>query len=486
MDIEAVLGTWSAGPGTLHRKLSGALAAAIEQRTLLPAQRLPSERELARRLLVSRSTVVAAYDELRAQGLLESVRGSGTRVATLPTTDAGWEARLPITDNLNPVYRALFAEPSEMLSLAAALNPPHPLVGEVMQEVARTGLGELLSHAGYLPFGLPDLRTGIAKALTGLGLATDADQVLVTTGAQQAISLCAHLLTKPGDTLVVESPGFPGTLDAFRAASTRFATVPVDDQGVDVDRVRSVVDRTNPAAVYVMPSFHNPTGVALSAHRREQLAELAARSGVPIIEDNVLEHLNIGDAPPPPVASMTIDATAPVLTVGSFSKLAWGGLRVGWVRGPRALVERLGHLKARVDLGTPLFDQAVAARLLDELPRLQTDRRAELTTALERVTGLLREWLPDWKWQAPQGGAALWVALPTGTSAEFAQVALRFGVEVIPGEMMSPTGEHPQHLRLPFTNHGDRIDVVIHRLGQAWTAYLATPHAARGRSNVVV
>jgi DNA-binding transcriptional MocR family regulator len=483
-DIEIVLGTWSTGRGPLHRKLSDALQRAIEHRALAPGTRLPAERELARRLMVSRSTVVTAYDALRARGLLESRRGSGTRVATATGASHRWKERGG--DIVNPVFRALLADPSDVYSLAAACNPAHPLVADAMADVVASQVPTLLAHNGYLPSGLPSLRAGLAAVLTASGVPTVAEQVLVTTGAQQAINLCAALFAKPADTVVVESPGFPGTLDAFRATPVRFATVPVDDEGVDTDRLADVAARTNPAAIYVMPTFQNPTGAILAARRREQLADLATASGVPIIEDNALEHLTISDEPPPPPIAAAAPAHAPVLSVGSFSKLAWGGLRIGWVRAPESLIDRLALVKARSDLGTPLFDQAVAERLLQNLPRLRADRRHQLTTALARVGDLLHQLVPDWRWRRPQGGPALWIELPTGTAGGFAQMALRFGIEVIPGDLMSPTGEHPQHFRLPFTAEGDELDIVIRRLAEAWAAYTATPDATRTRPTVVV
>ncbi len=483
-EIELLLGAWSGGRGPLHRQLSAALQDAIEHRSLSAGTRLPSERELARRLLVSRSTVVSAYDELRARGLIESRQGSGTRVVANPVVAPAWAAREG--DLLNPLYRALLVDPGDVVSLAAACNPAHPMVATVMAEVAGSQLDKLLAHTGYLPFGLPELRAGLAELATANGVPTVPEQILVTTGAQQAVTLCAALLVKPADSVVVESPGFPGTLDAFRAASARLAPVPLDREGVDVDRVEELTARSTVAAVYVMPSFHNPTGVAMATRRRERLADLAAATGVPVIEDNVLEHLGIDDRDPLPPIAAAAPADAPVLTVGSFSKLAWGGLRVGWVRGPEALIDRLGHLKARSDLGTPLFDQAVAARLLTDLPQLRADRKTELRAALDRVQGMLDAWLPDWSWEPPEGGAALWIRLPAGTATGFAQVALRFGVEVIPGDVMSPSGEHPQHFRLPFTVHGDLFDVVMRRLADAWDAYTTAPEASRSRRTVVV
>ncbi|MGH8982961.1 MAG: PLP-dependent aminotransferase family protein, partial [Acidimicrobiia bacterium] len=237
-------------------------------------------------------------------------------------------------------------------------------------------------------------------------LPTAPEQILVTTGAQQAINLAAVEFVSAGDPLVVESPTFAGTLDSFRARGARLAPVPVDADGVDADGVSELVDRLRPAAVYLMPSFHNPTGVALSESRRRQLAEVCAATGVPVIEDNALEHNRLEIEPPPPIAAFA-PPDAPVLTVGSFSKLAWGGLRLGWMRGPEPLVDRIAQRKVIADLGTPLLDQAVGVRLLGHVDRLRADRQTELRANLALVGSLLRERLPDWEWDAPQGGPSL-------------------------------------------------------------------------------
>ena len=235
----------------------------------------------------------------------------------------------------------------------------------------------------------------------------------MTTGAQQAVNLCAALFVQPGDRVVVESPSFTGTLDAFRAAATRFVPVAIDDHGVDVRGVREAIDRDAPALVYLMPTFHNPTGVMLERNRRIELAELAHASGVPIVEDNALEHMTLdyADAVPPIAACGPPDA--PVLTIGSFGKIAWGGLRgsAGYAALRRSL-GRLGEIKARADLGyadvRPSGRGAIARRLR---PHAATTGRA-VPRRLALTTDFLDRRLPEWQWHTPTGGVSLWVRLP--------------------------------------------------------------------------
>ncbi|MGH9225823.1 MAG: PLP-dependent aminotransferase family protein [Acidimicrobiales bacterium] len=286
-----------------------------------------------------------------------------------------------------------------------------------------------------------------------------------------------------GDTVLVENPSFSGCLDALRAAGARQVPVPMDGDGVDVDALAGLADRTSPAAVYLMPSYHNPTGALLAESRRRRLARLAKERNLPIIEDNALEHASSSSVTPPP-AIAAYGADAPILTLGSVSKVLWAGLRVGWVRADEAWISRLVHRKVVHDLGSPLFGQAVAARLLPNLADIAKDRHRQLTDHMARAGSLLAEHVPDWTWDPPVGGIALWVKLPSGDGAEFAQVALRHGVEIVPGATMSADGSFADHLRLAVVEP-PLLDEAIKRLGQAWAAY-SPANAARPQLRVIV
>ena len=479
--LETVLGMWSDGPGPLHRKLSDALRRAMDEGRLATGERLPSERDLATRLAVSRSTVVAAYDALRSAGLLESRQGSGTRVARRAIGRSAVSS--PFT--VSPVYRTLIDARDDVISLACATFPAHPRVAEAAAEAVADDGDKLLGHNGYLPAGLPALREALAARHTALGTPTTPDQILVTTGAQQAVNLAAQLLVRPGDEVVIENPSFSGTMDIVRSQGARLAVVPVDDDGVDAHGVARAVVHGNPAAIYLMPSFHNPTGALLAANRRRDLAELVADHGVPLIEDNALENAPLDDDRLPPIAAYA-PPDAPVLTAGSFSKAAWGGLRVGWLRGPVPIITRLTELKAMSDLGSPLFDQAIAARIVPHLDDMRVDHRDILNRNLALVSEMLRDLLPDWRWRRPKGGPSLWVELPSGNASAYTQVALRFGVEVIPGDQMSPTGGDLRKLRLPYTAEPPVLTETIRRLAQAWQAYSPNEEPRATRRPVVV
>jgi DNA-binding transcriptional MocR family regulator len=474
MRIAVALGDWATGSGPLYVKLADALQAAIHDGRIRPGTRLPSERRLAEDLVVSRSTVVAAYERLRAEGAVASRHGSGTYVAgrsAAARRDLDHGAASPGA----PVFRRLLAGAAgddRLISFACATIPGSPAIAEAVATFPPADLAALLDDTGYLPSGLPALRRGLAELLCAEGLPTTASQVLVTTGAHQAVSLCASLLVRPGDVVVVERPTYPGCVDAFAAAGARFVALPVDGDGVVVDDLAAILDRQSVAALYLMPTYQNPTGALLAAHRRRRIAEVAGAAGVAVIEDNALCYARLGgpDAPPP-IGAWAVEAGAPVISVGSLSKALWGGLRVGWLRAPEPWLSRLARRKVAADLGSALLDQAIAARLLDRLPELLAANTALLTERLASCAALLRARLPDWSWDPPTGGPSLWVRLPAGDAGRFAQVALRHGVEIIEGAHFTMDASFADHLRLPFTCEPTVMAEAVDRLARAWAVY---------------
>jgi DNA-binding transcriptional MocR family regulator len=184
-----------------------------------------------------------------------------------------------------------------------------------------------------------------------------------------------------------------------------------------------------------------------------------------VLEDNAYAT---GVAGPPPLAAYAGPA-GEVLTVGSLAKSVWAGLRVGWVRAQPGVIDRLARRKALADMGSPVLDQALAARLLPRLAELTATRMSTLNSRRERLQSLLNARLPDWQWRRPDGGSALWICLPNTDATVFAQVALRHGVEVVPGTAMNPDGGHDDHIRLPFTFPEETLDDLVTRLTRAWS-----------------
>lgn len=467
-----LLGDWTTRDGPLYQRLAGAMRQAVSDGSLTRGDRLPAERTLAAALSVSRSTVVAAYDALRESGDVVSRRGSGTRVADRPAARAGKDGRVR-GGRANSVFQRLVDRPEDPISLAQAAEPPPPELRDAVLAVVAHDLPALLADVGYHPAGLPALRAAVADHTSAQGLPTTPDQVLITTGAQQAIGLVAELYLQRGATVLVESPSWPGCLDVFRAHGAEVVGVPVDDDGIRPDRVADALRTYKPDLVYVMPTYHNPTGILTSTSRRRRLAELAADHDVPVLEDNAYGPSGTGRLPPP-VGAFARDR-GEVLTVGSLAKTVWAGLRIGWLRAERATIDKLARRKALADMGSPVLDQAIAARLLPRLATIAADRAAAATESRTRLESLLHERLPTWQWHQPDGGSALWIALPDTDAAVFAQLALRHGVEVVPGRAMDPTGAHDAYIRLPFTFPADILTTLVDRLERAWAELHGRP-----------
>jgi DNA-binding transcriptional MocR family regulator len=450
-------------------RLAAALEAAVLRGTIAAGTRLPSERELAQRLGISRSTVVAAYDRLKAEGRAHTQRGSGTY--------AGPPGPLARGGRFSPGHLVSIVDnrdgPRQTVEFTIAALPGSREIAPAGERLAGQ-LGKLSRETpGYLPLGLPALRREIAQAYAARGLPTDPEQIIVTSGAQQAIALVAHLFR--GERIAMEDPTNPASLDAFRAAGADIVAVGVDADGANIDELERLPAARMPAAVYIATTYNNPTGTMLSAERRAHLAHLAEREGWTIVEDETLCDISIHDvAPPPPIAALGSGAT--VLSIGSACKLFWGGLRIGWVRGDAQVISRIAPLKIVADLGTSLVGQALCAELLPLRDRVRNERRAQLVVRHRTLAMALERELPSWSRNEPRGGSSLWIELPHGDSASFALEAARFGVTLAPGPVFSSAERHARRLRLPFVLDPDVLLVGVDRLAAAWSAY--APRAA--------
>lgn len=451
------LGRWSSGRGPLYVLLAARMRTLIDDGELPAGSRLPPDRVLAAALAVGRSTVVAAYDQLAVEGRIVRRQGSGTRVA-------GDAATPPRVTTDMPSFLHLL-EPRDGVILLACAAPDAPIeeLAEAYQRILPR-LASTVGDIGYYPMGHPALRQAIAERYELRGVPTTPDQVLVTTGGQQALSLLARAFLRPGDRVLVEAPTYPGALEAFREQGAVLRGLPVG-----LGDLADAVAAHGPALAYVVASFHNPTGAVLPALRRRRLAET---EDVVLIDDEALADLAFpGVELPPPLAAYNDR----VITIGSLSKIVWGGLRIGWIRAQEPVIARLARLRAVHDLGGDVPAQLAAA---DLLPRLDEPRRRR---ALRRQAGHdhlraeLARHLPDWQAPAVTGGQTLWVRLPHGDGTSFTQAALRHGVAVLPGTGLDAEGGSREYVRLHFLASPTDLTEAVRRLAAAWKGYQAQP-----------
>lgn len=476
-DFTRALGALVLGEGPRYRQLADAIAAAVERGDLLPGTRLPPERSLADTLALSRTTVVQAYTRLREAGVIESRHGSGTWVRR--AGKIGWpsqqEHEVSTAFRRSVVFRSLIERSSDTISFVSAQLSPLAEVDDAAKAVARKGTGLLGDGEGYFPMGLPSLRQAVAAHLAAQGLPTRADEVLITNGAQQAISLVAGLLVGRGETVITEDPTYIGAIDVFGSAGARVLALQGAADGIDLDRLRALLGM-RPRLLYLVPTFHNPTGAVMCEETRRQIARLGQELQVPVVEDNAVCGIGFGRRPPPPIAAFA--PAAPILTIGSLSKLFWTGLRVGFIRGPEPWIARLGRFKALSDLGGPLLSQAVTALLLEHASTAEKTRAKELGQRLRVLGDLLARHLPNWTWSKPDGGLLLWARLPGGSAEELAQIAQRHGVTIVAGSANSPDHRFADYVRLPIVADATTMREGISRLARAAAEYQPRPRAS--------
>jgi DNA-binding transcriptional MocR family regulator len=460
-----LLGYWSACDGPLYRLLATRIGRLADTAELPAGLRLPPERELASVLSVSRNTVAMAYQLLRDEGMADSRQGSGTRIVPHRTTPAavhranGFFARLLGSAQVEADLTVATVDCAPQV--AAALDDPAALLSAAQRRA-------VTSSTGYFPSGYPDLRAAIAAMFaTRHGLPTLPEEVIVTTGAQQALDLLIRCELVPGQPALVEDPTFPGMLDALHRAGARPVGVPPGD----LDRLERAIAAHRPGLAYLIPTYQNPVGLSLPMDARQRVVALArAHPEVVIIDDLAMTPVTFaGNTPPPPLAALA-PGLPNLVTVGSLAKTYWGGLRTGWIRAPAGIIARLAAAKAAADLGSTAYQQAIVAALLthhdDEILRW---RAGWLRPRYEAISAALREFLPDWRWTPPDGGLTIWARLPDacGTdSTAFAQVALRHGVAVVPGRLLSATADSgsARHVRLAFTQPPDTLTAAIKTL----------------------
>ncbi|MEJ3747758.1 PLP-dependent aminotransferase family protein [Actinomycetes bacterium KLBMP 9797] len=454
--LARLLGQWHALPGRRrspdYAALAGAVRGLLADGRLALGVRLPAERELAEALRVSRTTVSAAYRELRESGHLTSRRGAGSWT-TLPRGHRVAQSGLwtPEDDhNILDLGVAALAAPPELLPAARA---------------ATEDLPRYLSGAGYHPTGIIELRDAVAQAYTARGLTTSAEQIMVTSGAQHALDLVLRLAVPAGAGVLVESPTYPNALAALSARRARITTHGLDAAGGgwDADLLLDALRQTRPRLAYLIPDFQNPTGHLMPVELRERVVATAHASGTDLVVDESFVDLALDGTPVPPPTAL-FDRHSRVVCVGGMSKPYWGGLRIGWVRASAPFVQRLAALRVGVDMASPVLDQLVAVHLLARADEIVPARRVELAARRDALAAALRRGLPEWRFTPPRGGVTLWAELDGPISSALARAAEEAGVRLAPGPRFGLDGTLERFLRLPFTLPANELVAAVGRL----------------------
>jgi DNA-binding transcriptional MocR family regulator len=456
--LARILGDWHSRAGNGRAPDYAALAAAVRgllgDGRLPPGVRLPAERELAGALRISRTTVSAAYRQLRESGHLTSRRGAGSWTALPGGYRVGSSGLWTSTDETDVVD----------LAQAAPAAPTH------LADAATKAAADLTRYtggAGYHPVGIGELRERVAEGYTRRGLPTAVEQIMITNGVQHALDLVLRLLVSPGASALVESPTYPNSLAAFAAHRARLSTHGLDPQaGWDEELLLDALRRGRPRLAYLIPEFQNPTGHLMETRTRERLAATAHTAGTDLVIDESFVDLSLEPVEmPPPVASF--DRHSRVLSIGGMSKPFWGGLRVGWVRAGSPLVQRLAATRIGADLASPVLDQLVALHLLDHEQEIIAARREQLRARRDALVAALRVELPQWRFMVPAGGPSLWAELDSPISSALVRAAHRLGVRLAPGPRFGLDGTLERFLRLPFTLPECDLAEAVHRLAAA-------------------
>ena len=456
----------------LYLQLAEALSEAIRGGRIAVGARLPSERLYAQKLAVSRTTVTAAYQELKAMGL---VRGHVGRGAEVVADDP---------DHSEVIAWPLLAVRPARLADAAAVGAislgdgwlypslvPHAALQACAARVVQDGLG------GIAPIlGLTSLRAALVERFRAGGVKVSADEVLVTGGAQLGLNVIARALLAPGDAVVCETPTWHGAVRAFRAAGAEVAGVALDREGVDPAALEDALVRRRPKFVYLIPSFQCPTGRLMGLERRRQVLEICARFRTPIVESHVYGDIAFASAPP---SLKALDTAGIVIQQGSASKTVSAALRLGWLVAPPAAMELLAPAKASLDLSTPALTQSTLAEFLASggyarhLPWL----RGELVRRRDALLAALAEFCPELRCIVPQGGLYVWALLPAPLrAAEVEAAAALEGVSVRGGGAFLPGGCESRHIRLCFAAPAEgEIAEGARRLGRALRARRRDP-----------
>ncbi|MEH7120120.1 PLP-dependent aminotransferase family protein [Neobacillus vireti] len=465
----------------IYKQLAIYIENGIDDGTFPPDKPLPSERGLAKELGINRSTVIAAYDELESNGLIERNRGSGTTISKdiwgmtkkrIPSWNRYIEAG-SFLPNL-PVTQRIHKEMAEhkLINLAS---------GELSQDLfPLTSLREITanrSFIGSLGYDHPQGNAILRETLTNhvnqfRGIKTDSSAILVTSGAQQALHLVVQCLLKPGDAVAIEDPSYHYNLPVFKSAGIKTYFLKVGKHGINPEDITSLYKRHRIKMIFLSPVFQNPTGTLLNLDKRKQVLEISSEYGIPIVEDDPYSLTSFNGEKMQTLKSL--DRNGNVLYISSLTKIVASGLRIGWIIGPKAVIERLSDAKQQVDFGHASYSQWVANDFLEsnDFHYHIKNLVKQLESRRNQIVFSLQTFLKDEvDFTLPNGGIHIWCRVNKKVNdIQLLEESIKRGVIFVPGSTM---GSEKGFVRFTFSREKEEsIHKGIKRFADALYAVL--------------
>lgn len=460
----------------LYEDLAGKLLDGIEQGLYRPGERLPGVRRLSRRMGVSISTALEAYHRLEDRGAIEARSRSGFYVRLQARSEALSISRPPsdpvaVSGQALALRLAQAANNPAIVQLGAAVPDPSFLpIDAVSRALAAAVRQHPIESAGYaFPPGIPALRRQLARRMNEIGCRVAAEEIVVTSGAQESLTLALRAVAEPGDVVAIESPTFYGLLQVIESAGIKAIEIPTHPrEGISLEALRLAIEQWPVKACIAVPNFNNPLGYQMPDGRKQELVELLARHDIPLIEDDIYGDLGFGLRRPSVAKSW--DGGGNVIYCSSFSKTLSPGLRVGWIVAGR-FQEKIEYLKYILNLASASAPQLAVAGLLERgaYDRYLRRIRREYAAAVGRMIDAVSSAFPEGcKLSQPEGGFVLWVELPEGADAlELCQQAYREGISIAPGPLFSASQRYRNCIRLncalPWS---ERLENSLKRIGE--------------------
>lgn len=473
------------GTEPVYLQIRDRISHLIQSGGLRPGDRLPSIRELARNVSVNKLTVIEAYSVLEADGLIHARQGAGYYInqeaLTPPKSESTFAPAQQViishgeVPSFLTVSHAVLQAEAQPGFIKLSSGFPQPTDIEDIQRIARRAVknvAEALFRHNH-PQGDPVLRGQIAQILMQLGLTTTLDNLLVTNGSMQALSLITQHLIQPGDWVIVEAPTFHGYLSLLRQAAARIIGIPMTPEGMNLDLLEQYLQSHHPKLIYTISTLHNPTGITTTLAHRRRLLDLAEQYDCLVLEDNAYERLNFEPTPPPIKA---LDRCDRVIYVGTFSKTLMPALRVGYAVITGDLYQPLIERKLLQDFHVSIVSQAIISeylasghyrRRLNQLQSTNQQNRSVMLRALEQ------HFPAEASWTIPVGGVFLWVQLPSGLPLQrICQAAAAQKVLIVSGAAFFPDQQGYPALRLSYAQSAAEIEQGIEILGRIIKSYL--------------